>query len=68
MVLRGGYIYGMEVQVDRTLVVDPRKTCALVFTVSSQILIASNDCSGFGEERTLVCCHLSCSPPRNLHL
>ena len=37
MVLRGGYIYGMEVKVDWTLVVDLRKTCAYVFPVSSQI-------------------------------
>ena len=67
MVLRGGYIYGMEVQFDRTLIVDPRKTCALVFPVFSQILTASNYYSGFGEERALVCYHLSRSPPRNLH-
>ena len=67
MVLRGRYIYGMEVKVDRTLVVDPRKTCALLFPVSSQILTASNYHSGFREERALVCYLLSCSPPRNLH-
>ena len=57
----------MEVQVvDRTLVVDPRKTYAIPFPVSSQVLIASNYYSGFGEERPLVCAHLSCSPAMNL--
>ena len=66
MVLRGGCIYGMEVKVDWTLVVDPRKTCAYVFPVSSK-LTALNYYSGFGEERALVCYHLSCSRPRNLH-
>ena len=30
-------------------------------------LTASNYHSRFGEERALVCYHLSCSPPRNLH-
>ena len=40
----------------------------LVFPVSSQILTALNYYSGFGEERPLVRCHLSCSPLRNLHL
>ena len=66
MVLRGGYIYGMEVQFDRTLIVDPRKTCALVFPISSQILTASNYYSGFGEERALVCYHLS-RPPQGTY-
>ena len=50
-----------EGQVDRTLVVDLRKTCALVFPVSSQILIVSNYYSGFGEERALVRFYLTCS-------
>ena len=51
----------MEVQVDRILLMGPRKTCAFLFLVSTQILIASNYYSGFGEKRPLVRCYLSCS-------
>ena len=42
MVLRGEYIHEMEVQGDRALVVDPRKTYAILLPVSSQILTASD--------------------------
>ena len=67
MVLRRGYIQELEIQVvDHTLVVDPRKTYAFLFTVSSPILIASNHHSGFGEERALVRYHLSFFTPKEL--
>ena len=62
MVLRRGYIYGMEVQFDRTLVVDPRKTCALLFHVSSQILMASPRTNIVGSGKSVlwsvVTCHV----------
>jgi len=43
------------------------KRAPLCSFISSQNLIASNHCSGFGEEHPLVCYHLSGSALRNLY-
>ena len=58
MVFRGKYIQRMEVQIDHIVVVDPRQTCVLFFSVLFPILI-SNHFSGLGEERPLVRNHFS---------
>ena len=60
MVLRGRYIYRMEIQVDGILVMDTRKTCAHVVLVSSQVLTALNIIVGSGKSVlwSVVTCHI----------